>query len=295
MQPAVYPQRLTVLFAGFPPENIQAYELYNSKPQIYARTHESLLNSQKALLSLWHSSGSFPASIDFTTPISYFDRLRIRTPGDRSFTLGPHIDGGSVERWEDTAFRRVWTKILCSGQNSWETFDPFDATWRVNARQDLYNTPYVLSSFRQGEIRDLFKCRNQCTILRCWQGWTSMSSTGINEGTLRVLPMLSLATAYIILRPFFKPRSVTARMDQSLEDAQNVSLAAEDWELNLEGSEFPGSVPGKTQELNEVTHPHLRLAETMVSIPKIEPGDQVYCECPLPQDPGPAHDEQGQS
>lgn len=119
-----------------------------------------------------------------------------------------------------------------------------------------------------------------------------MSTTGVNEGTLRVLPMLSLATAYIILRPFFKPRSIAAWMTgQSLREAQNVSLAAEDWELNLEGSEFPGSVPGKTQELNDATHPHLRLSETMVSIPKIEPGDQVYCEYPLPQDPGPHHDD----
>lgn len=106
-----------------------------------------------------------------------------------------------------------------------------------------------------------------------------MSSTGVNEGTLRVLPMLSLATAYIILRPFFKPRGI-AGTDQAGREGQGVSLAAEDWELNLEGSEFPGSVPGKTQELNVATHPHLRLAETMVSIPRIEPGDQVYCEHP---------------
>lgn len=108
-----------------------------------------------------------------------------------------------------------------------------------------------------------------------------MSSAGVNEGTLRVLPMLSLATAYIILRPFFKPRSVAAwKADQTFGEPPSISLAAEDWELNLEGSEFPGSVPGKTQELNEVTHPHLRLAETMMSIPRVEPGDQVYCECP---------------
>jgi hypothetical protein len=117
-----------------------------------------------------------------------------------------------------------------------------------------------------------------------------MSSTGVNEGTLRVLPMLSLATAYIILRPFFKPRAVTTgtSTDQNQEASRarrNVSLAQEDWELNLDGSEFPGSVPGKTQELNEVTHPHLRLAETMVSSPRIEPGDQVYCECLLPGGP----------
>lgn len=105
-----------------------------------------------------------------------------------------------------------------------------------------------------------------------------MSSTGVNEGTLRVLPMLSLATAYIILRPFFKARPIDVRrMEESAGKLQSVSLAAEDWQLNLEGSEFPGSVPGKAQELNEVTHPHLRLAETMTSIPRIEPGDQVYC------------------
>ena len=34
---------------------------------------------------------------------------------------------------------------------------------------------------------------------------------------------------------------------------------------------------GKTQELNEKTHPHLRLDKTMVSVPKLEPGDQIYC------------------
>ncbi|KAG9308574.1 hypothetical protein JVU11DRAFT_11678 [Chiua virens] len=195
---------------GFPAENIQVYELYNTKPQIYARTHDALLNTQKSLLSLWHSSSSFPDSIDFTTPVSYFDRLRIRTPGDRSFTLGPHIDGGSVERWEDTAFRRVWANILRGGQSGWETFDPFDATWRVNARQDMYDAAAVSPQ----------------------------------EGRHKA-----------------------------------VSLAVEDWELNLDGVEFPGSIPGKAQELNNSTHPHLRLTETMLTIPKIEPGDQVYWHC----------------
>jgi hypothetical protein len=72
--------------------------------------------------------------------------------------------------------------------------------------------------------------------------------------------MLSLATAYIMLRPFF-----------------HVSPAGGEWELDLESSSFPGSVPGKGQELNEETHPHLRLDQTMTSIPEIQPGDQVYC------------------
>lgn len=47
-----------------------------------------------------------------------------------------------------------------------------------------------------------------------------MSETGPNEGTLRVLPLLKEATAYIILRPFFRPL---------LEDTHPDYLAAEHW------------------------------------------------------------------
>lgn len=32
----------------------------------------------------------------------------IRQAGDSSFTLGPHVDGGSTERWEDEAYRKVY-------------------------------------------------------------------------------------------------------------------------------------------------------------------------------------------
>lgn len=93
-----------------------------------------------------------------------------------------------------------------------------------------------------------------------------MSTTGPNEGTLRLLPMLSLATAYIILRPFFRPKS-----------PESDSLAFEDWEVDLDGRSFPGSGLGTKQELNEKSHPHLRLDKTMIPVPMVEPGDQVYC------------------
>jgi hypothetical protein len=107
--------------------------------------------------------------------------------------------------------------------------------------------------------------RNQCSIFRPWQGWTSMSTTGPGEGTLRVAPLLKLATAYLILRPFFRPRTSFSGLD--------------DWVIDLESVAFPGSQMGKTQELNETTHPHLQLSRTMVSVPRVEPGDQIYCEC----------------
>lgn len=233
---------------GFPPENIQIFEIYNSKPQIQARTHPSILSTHRFLLSLWHiSNPNTPISLD--TPLSYFDRLRIRQPGDAKFTLGPHVDGGSVERWEDPGYREVWRRIL-GGGGVWRSHDPFDASGRVEAKLDLYHAS------------------NACSVFRAWQGWTSLSSTGPNEGTLRVLPMLSLSTAYTILRPFFRPKN-----------PHSTSLKFEDWEVDLDGPRFPGSSIGKTQELNERTHPHLKLGRTMVSVPRVEPGDQVYWHC----------------
>lgn len=70
-----------------------------------------------------------------------------------------------------------------------------------------------------------------------------------------------------MLRPFFRPLLPG-------------SLKFEDWEVDLDSPKFPGSSIGKTQELNEKTHPHLRLDKTMISIPKVQPGDQVYCTFP---------------
>ena len=97
----------------------KVWEFYHSKSQIEARTHPAALATQKFLLKLWHASNS--SEVDFNTPLTYFDRLRIRYPGDNKVVLGwsshrrdplfkeveqmystgPHIDGGSVERWED--------------------------------------------------------------------------------------------------------------------------------------------------------------------------------------------------
>jgi len=122
--------------AGYPDDNIQVYELYNVKVQIAARTHPALLRAQQALLQLWHDPSN--QHVDFSTPVSYFDCLRIRTPGDASFTIGPHIDGGSAERWEDPAFRIVFRRIL-EGGAGWKSYDPFDVSWCMNAKQDLYN------------------------------------------------------------------------------------------------------------------------------------------------------------
>ena len=220
---------------AFPADSPAVFELYWTPTQVKARAHPHMLKTQSFLSSLWHSSDT-SSEISTTYPLTYSDRLRIRQPGDGKFALGPHSDGGSVERWEDPEYSRVYSKIL---QGRWEDYDPFDARHRIAATMDMYNGG------------------GACSMFRLFQGWLAMSSTGPGEGTLKVCPLLKQATAYLILRPFFN---------------------LETGELNLDNS-FPNSALGAGQEYNPVTHPHLELEHTMVSVPKVEPGDYVAWFC----------------
>ncbi|GAA6064369.1 hypothetical protein JCM10212_004102 [Sporobolomyces blumeae] len=231
---------------GFPADDPQVWEVYNSISQTRARTHPNLLESQKFLLSLFHTSD--PTSpVSTRTPVSYFDRLRIRFPGDAVFALGPHVDGGSLERWVDPGFRSCFKQVLAGGPEPHKRLDSWDLSPRLNATTDLYDG------------------KGQCSVFRGFQGWTSLSHTSPGEGTLQVFPDVNLASAYIILRPFFRPR-------RGRED----KLGFDDWEVDLDSTDFPGSVKGKGQELSPSSHPHLRLAETMTSIPAVAPGSQAF-------------------
>ena len=124
-------------------------------------------------------------------------------------------------------------------EGKWEEYDPYDAKHRVKANMDLYNGA------------------GACSMLRFFQGWLSMSDTGPNEGSLHVCPMVRHSTAYTILRPFFDLNTSQPNIDNT----------------------FPGAVPGTCQEYNPVTHPHLDLESTMVSVPRVEPGDYVAWHC----------------
>ncbi|KAF5627893.1 DUF1479 domain protein [Fusarium tjaetaba] len=131
---------------AFPPHDPQVYELYWSPPQLKARSHPNFLSVQQNLMSLWHTTSQ--TAISISQPFSYADRLRIRQPGDASFALGPHIDGGSVERWEPEGYGagHVYDAIL---QGNWEAYDPWNASGRVDA---VNNRPFFKArSERVGE------------------------------------------------------------------------------------------------------------------------------------------------
>ncbi|VUC36543.1 unnamed protein product [Clonostachys rosea] len=233
---------------GFPEDDKQVYEVYWSKPQQEARSHPQMIKTQAALLGIFTAPPQCQVSL--TTPLVYADRLRIRTPGDATFALGPHMDGGSIERWEDLSYRKVYEKIL---QGRWEEFDAWDIENRTNAIQDLYPGP------------------GSTGVFRSWQGWTSLSETGPNEGTLLVYPFIKEHTAYLLMRPLFKPKHERSEFKDDKD-----FLAPDNWELDFESTNFPGSPPYRNQELNDETHPHLELLRTMVRMPKVYPGDSVW-------------------
>lgn len=63
---------------GFPKDNIQIYELYWAKAELEARSHPNMLAVQRALNEVWHTSKE-DDPVDLGTPLTYCDRLRIRT------------------------------------------------------------------------------------------------------------------------------------------------------------------------------------------------------------------------
>lgn len=205
-------------------------------------------------MSHWRCANKL-ALISTTNLTSYADRFRIRPPGDAAFALGPHVDGGSCERWEEEGYGRgeVYKNIF-SGE--WEKYDPWESSCRLPVVSDLYNGP------------------GACSMFRMFQGWLSMSETAPGEGTLMINPLLSKATAYFLLRPFFKPNQIGA-------DVGKIAyLDPHNWTLEKECTpNLQGAVPSTCQELNNVLHPHLRLDETMVHIPKVQPGDYVAWHC----------------
>ena len=237
---------------GYPPHHPAVWELYWSPAQIQARAHPDLLKAQSFLMSHWQNEDP-NALLSTQHPIAYADRLRIRPPGDAGFALGPHVDGGSCERWEPTGYGlgNVYGKIF---EGKWEEHNPFDGAARLPVASDLY----------QGA--------GACSAFRMYQGWLSMSETGPGEGTLLVNPLFNRATAYYLLRPFFTPKNPNP--------ASAAFLDSNNWQFESETtSTLQGAYPGHGQELNAKLHPHLELETSMVSVPKVRPGDYIAWHC----------------
>ncbi|KAF7317151.1 hypothetical protein HMN09_00449800 [Mycena chlorophos] len=220
------------------------------------RAHPNMLTAITWLNTLYHSAGAATSleGVDLKTPLSYADRFRIRHPGGDWNVHPPHVDGGTIERWEDDKMRECFKHIL---DGRWREHDPYVLEPRIEARTSLYQRP------------------NQSSVFRTFQGWLALSRAGPGNGTLRVFPDVLLSNAYIILRPFFRP--LVAVDSEGIWDASN-------WVFDPSTSEIPGLVQYATHvgyglQPKTHTHPNMLLDKTMTSIPPVNPGDCVFWHC----------------
>ncbi|TFK34927.1 DUF1479-domain-containing protein [Crucibulum laeve] len=237
-----------------PPDNSVFFELYWSKAQTAARTHPNVMATTTWLSKLFHTKPGVevPGGIDLSVQLLYSDRIRIRSPGYEVKMLPAHVDGATIERWEDPKCRSIFEDIFAG---RWHEHDPYEINARVGANTSMYGRP------------------NQCSVFRTFQGWLSMTETGPKEGTMKVLPNVHLVNAYIILRPFFRP---TVALDAAeIYDPNS-------WEFDISTSDFPGvseEKGGYHARPTTALHPHLRMNETVICLPKVFPGDMVFWHC----------------
>ena len=151
---------------AFPADTPQVYELYWSTSQIKARADPNLIKAQRFLMEFWQSKDP-NALVSSSHPTMYADRLRMRLPGDAKFALGPHVDGGSCERWEEAGYGRgkVYDNIW---QGRWEDYDPWESSARLPVVSDMYNGVGACSMFRmfQGWLSSKFAVIRRLSVDR---------------------------------------------------------------------------------------------------------------------------------
>ncbi|HEX6121057.1 MAG TPA: YbiU family protein, partial [Dongiaceae bacterium] len=155
----------------------QIFGIYWSKPQMEARQGVPLAETRAFLNRLWRYESGGQMHFDPDRECTYADRLRRREPGDASLGLSPHMDAGSVERWLDPAYSKVYRAVFAG---DWRRYEPFDGAFRT--RTEEIPSPAVCSAFRT------------------FQGWTALSRQGPGDGTLQLLP-IARAIVYLLLRP----------------------------------------------------------------------------------------------
>ena len=154
----------------------QIYGIYWSRPQVQARQSEQLTNVRVFLNNLWRSESDGVRHFNPNETPAYADRIRRRPPGSASLGLSPHVDGGSIERWLDDNFRKVYRHVFAG---NWQNYDAFDAAFRPEVRE----VPSAAV----------------CSMFRTFQGWTALTRQGRGDGTLQLIP-IAPAMVYILLR-----------------------------------------------------------------------------------------------
>ena len=154
----------------------QIFGLYWSKTQTKIRQSEELHRVKKWINNLWTFQYPGYQVFDPNKELIYADRVRRREPGDSTLGLSPHCDAGSIERWIECNYQKIYEKVF---SDQFEKYDPFEAKYRE--KTDLIQSPAVSNTFRT------------------FQGWTALTKQGPSDGTLQLIPIAKGMT-YILTR-----------------------------------------------------------------------------------------------
>ncbi len=154
----------------------QIFGLYWSKAQSEIRHSKEMETVKKWLNNLWNYNYEGKNVFDPNRELVYADRVRRREPGDDTLGLSPHCDAGSIERWTDKAYQKIYNDIF---SDNFENFNPYDAKYRDETIE--FESPAVAHVFRT------------------FQGWTALTEQGPNDGTLQLIPIVK-GMSYVLTR-----------------------------------------------------------------------------------------------
>jgi hypothetical protein len=199
----------------------QIYGVYWSKPQVEARQSEQHTHVRVFLNRLWQTESNGIRHVDPDQAPVYADRMRRRPPQSASLGLSPHVDGGSVERWLEPNFRKVYRHVF---SGNWQKYNAYDSAYRTDVQE--VPSPAV------------------CSMFRTFQGWTALTQQGKGDGTLQLIPIAD-AMGYILLRAL--QDDVPADDLCGAKPGRALSVNAEYHSLLLEAvSSIPLMEPGDT-------------------------------------------------
>jgi len=121
----------------------QIFGLYWSKAQSEIRHSKEMETVKKWLNNLWNYNYEGKNIFDPNRELIYADRVRRREPGDDTLGLSPHCDAGSIERWTDKAYQKIYNDIF---SDNFENFNPYDAKYRDETIE--FESPAVAHVFR---------------------------------------------------------------------------------------------------------------------------------------------------
>ena len=195
-------QYFSTLQSGKP----QVFGIYWSRPQVLARQDKRMAKTKAWLNNLWMCEQNGEFGIDPNKECTYADRIRRREPGDSTFGLSPHTDAGSIERWIDKGYQKVYRHVF---SGTWQDYDPFDATYRT----EISEIPSPAVS----------------RVFRTFQGWTALTEQGPSDGTLKLIPIVR-NIVYILYR---------ALLDDVPEDSLCGALQGRALNTSLEWHDLP--------------------------------------------------------